>query len=416
MNDMDELLKRVLTSEEKPGYAFRRRSLERKIMEQVKETESMGQKKKMRISAAIAAAAMMAAVSVTAVAAWQYRSAADVAEEVGDGKLAGYFEEQIGNSADSEAGAAEAEKEGEQPSVGESQRFGGYEVTFLGMVSGEGLSEYARRSGEEVLRDRTYCVVAIRKEDGTAMEPGEGSFFVSPLISGLDPIWYNAASFGGNFSEFVEGGVLYRLVECDNVTCFADRELYLCVTDTLFYDKALYSYDQESGRLTRNEAYQGLNALFGLEVDASLADEEKARQLIAAVDASMEENTQETETEIPQAARETEEWMKQITPQNIEQFCVQLDNTVQVMTPDQEGYVTWESRLLNEAVSETDECGGGKIAPELFFEDGPGMVIYMYSSSEKGMEELKIQTLTLNEDGTVTFAVWVPREGNKYCQ
>lgn len=411
MNDMDELIKRVLTSKEEPGCAFRRRGLERKIMEQVKEEESMGQKKRMRISAAVAAAAMMVAVSVTAVAAWQYRSAADVAEEAGDGKLAGHFEEQPGGAADMENGGQQLPV----PAEG-SQRLGGYEVAFLGMVSGEDLSEYERRSGGEVLSDRTYCVVAIRREDGTAMEPGGGSFFVSPLISGLDPVWYNVASFGGNYSEFAEDGVLYRLVECDNITCFADRELYLCVTDTLFYDKALYDYDQESGKVSRNEGYQGLNALFGLKVDASLADGEKAGKLVAAVDARMEENAQETGSETPQAGREAAEWMKQVTPDNIEQFCVQLENTVQVMAPDQEGWITWESRLLNKAVPENGECGGGKIEVEPFFEDGPGMVIYMYSCSEKGMEEMKIQTLTLNEDGTVTFAVWVPREGSRYWQ
>ena len=72
-------------------------------------------------------------------------------------------------------------------------------------------------------------------------------------------------------------GVVYRLLECDNVEVFADHELYLCVIgERSFYDRSAYSFDRETGMITRNDAYNGLNALFRLPIDASKADPEKA--------------------------------------------------------------------------------------------------------------------------------------------
>ncbi len=407
MNNLDEILRRVLTSQEESVYAFRRRSLDRRILEQVKEAESMGRKRKMHISAAVAAVALMTAVSVTAVAAWQYKSAADVAEGVGDRELAENFEQSLAESA--KDGGTEA---GETDAVGESQSLGGYEVSFLGMVSGEGLSEYEKKSGGQVVLDRTYCAVAIRKSDGTAMKGGGSSFFISPLVAGLDPVWYNAASFGGGYSEFIEDGVLYRLLECDNVTCFADRELYLCVTDTTFFEKSLYHYDEVSGEIARNEEYDGLNALFQLEVDSSLADAEKADALIAAVEGRGEDNT---EIEVPEEAGKAMNWAEKITPENIEQYCKRLEDTVQVIEPDEKGYITWKSKRPEQDGEYDDDDEGSWMSVDFLFEDGePGMRIIGYGSSEDGMEDLLIETLTLNEDGTLTVAYWAPKEGSKY--
>ena len=106
----------------------------------------------------------------------------------------------------------------------------GYHVTLLGLVSGKDITQFERKSNGEILYDRTYCVTAIKKEDGTPMPDtsqdayADLNFFVSPLIRGCDPWKYNVFTLCGAYSEFVENGVLYRLTECDNVEIFADHD------------------------------------------------------------------------------------------------------------------------------------------------------------------------------------------------
>lgn len=400
-NEMDELLKHVLTPNEEAGDI-----LNRKILEQVKENEIMRERKGRRVSAAVIVAAFVAGASITAVAAWQYMSAPEIADRLGDDKLAGHFTEQM----------TSVEKTGKNLGlhdiVGESQNYGGYQVTVLGLMSGEDLSESYNVLNGSIRRDRTYCAVAIQKEDGTAVDAEKEEFFVSPLIGGLNPAHYNVASMGGSYGEFVEEGILYRLVECENITYFADHELYLSVSDTTFYDNRLYHYDETAGSISRNTDYEGLNALFKLEPDASLADPVKAQALLDELEALQRE---ETKIEQPKETEEAMEWASQLTPENLEQYCVRMENTVQTLTVDPNGFYVLQPWLVNEEVSDTRGGGGGEYNAKYMREYPLGMRIEGYSTSG-GMEDLVITTITRNEDETLTFAAWVPKEGSKYLK
>lgn len=400
-NDLDELLHHVLTPREEAGDI-----LNRKIIEQVKETGNMKQKKYRGASAAVAAAALVAATSLTAFAALHYMSAADVADKLGEEGVAKSFAGQF----------VDADKSPEDGGVfriaGESQSYGGYKVTVLGMVSGEDLSEKQYTSNGKVRNDRTYCVVAIEREDGAVMDAEHESYFVSPLIGGLNPGLYNAASLCGGYSEFVENGILYRMLECDNIEYFADHELYLCVTDTGLYDSQLYHYDEASGSITRNTEYEGLNALFTLQMDASLADPIKAQALLD----EMYGPDDGQGIELPKEMEDAMEWARQLTPENIEEYCVRMENTVQTVTVDKDGYFRTKPWLVNEAVSDSAGGSGGKFSFSFIFGDKkPGMLINGCSTGG-GLEEVVITTLTLNEDGTITFAAWVPKDVSVYLQ
>lgn len=259
--NLDEILTHALVPTDEPPFALNQQLLNR-IMEE-------GTMKKRRFSAAVlAAAAVLCLSSLTAYASWKYLSASQVAEKTQDQKLADYF----------------AGKDAIQ--VNETQSYGGYRVTFLGVISGEALSDYPRNHNDSILTDRIYAVTAIENADGTPMPDtsdeayGNLTFFVSPLIGGCNPALYNAASMNGNYSELNEDGILYRLTECDNVEIFADHELYLCISDTTFYNAALYHYDETDGTISRNEDYTGLNALFRLPLDASMADPSKAESYL----------------------------------------------------------------------------------------------------------------------------------------
>ena len=115
-NNLDELLKHALTPNEDAEYW-----LNQKILRLAEEKQNMkrGQKYFKRIPAAVLTAALVLGVtSLTAYAAWKYLSVQEVAENVGDITLADAFlsEDAI--------------------SINESQSYGEYRVTLMGMVSG----------------------------------------------------------------------------------------------------------------------------------------------------------------------------------------------------------------------------------------------------------------------------------------
>ena len=259
--NLELLLQQALSPNEETSYW-----LNQNILKRAKEREHMGKTYKKRIpAAAMMAAAVLTVGSLTAVAAWKYLTPEKVAEEVEDQGLAAAFQ-------------------GEDAiSIQESQEYGPYKITLLGVVSGENLSQYARTDGAgEIRSDRTYVVTAIENADGSprpaTSEEGYGQepFFVSPLIKGQNPSFFNAMTMGGGYTEFVQDGIQYRITETDNVEAFADRTLYLAVNSGPLYDNGAYQFDEATGEITRNEAYDGVNALFHLPLDESKADKEKA--------------------------------------------------------------------------------------------------------------------------------------------
>lgn len=261
--ELDELLKHALSPKDEPDFWLNQR-----ILNQAKEQRTMiRRKKRIAAVATFATVLLLCFGSVTAYAAWKYRSASDIAENVQDIKLAEAFSSE------------------QAVSINETQCYGGYRVTLLGMISGESLSEYSGYS-ENTVAERTYAVIAIENADGTPMPDTSEeayldlNFCASPLIGGYNPILYNIGSMSGSYVDMTEDGILYRLLECDNVEIFADHKLYVCVSDGRYYNVQAYYHDESTGQIFRNETYQGLNALFDLPMDASKANPEKAAEYI----------------------------------------------------------------------------------------------------------------------------------------
>lgn len=386
--DYDEVLKQALTPNVEPDFW-----LNQKILRQVREEKRVEKKKYKRIPAVVLTAALVLGVgSMTTVAAWKYLMPNEVAEKVRDEKL------------------AEAFMSEDAVFVNETQSYGGYHVTFLGIVSGEALTEQIQVTNGSLRADQSHIVVAIENADGTPMPDtsedafGELEFLVSPFIKGYNPVDYNAFFFGGGHTDIVEDGVLYRILECDNVEIFADQGLYLGVIDNTFYQREAYLYDEVTGEITRNEAYDGLNALFQLPIDVAKADPVAAK---AYMETLFDENEDDwSDVEKTTEELEVEEWIAKLTPENIEEMAVRVEHTVQVLTVDENG-------MLNVAPYEVEGRGGSggcSISERWAFQDvGYGMTDQFGYIRSGTLDTLRVETFTKNEDGTYTFAVYVPR-------
>lgn len=257
-HEIDGLLKNALSSRENPSEILNCR-----IKKQAKEMEMKKKNQSKRWMSIAAAAAVFLGVSTTALAAYHLMNAQRVAEEFQYDFLKEPFENE--NILNNEM----------------KQQSGPYEVTLLGMVSGNQLDEkFLGNFGLEA-KDNMYTAVAIARTDGGSMEQAEGTdFFISPLIQGLNPLEYNLITMHGGIAWSVIDGVMYYIVDCDDITCFADRKMYMAVLDQTFYSGNAYQYDETSGEIARNDVYTGMNLLFDLPADKSLADPQKAEEFL----------------------------------------------------------------------------------------------------------------------------------------
>lgn len=392
--NLEQLLQQALSPNEEP-----RDWLNQNIVKRAKERERMGKIDKKRIpAAALMAAAVISVGSLTAAAAWKYLTPDQVAKEAEDIGLAAAFQGE---------GAI---------SINETQTYGPYKITLLGVVSGENLSKYAASgSTGEIRSDRTYVVTAIENADGTPRPAtsedsyGQDPFFVSPLIKGQDPSIFNAVTMGGVYTEFVQDGIQYRITETDNVQAFADRTLYLAVNSGTFYDNGAYQFDGATGEITRNEGYEGVNALFLLPLDGSKADKEKADAYIRQMEEEMNGTGSALEGEAGRSfagTGETSGFASEIAgwdETDFEKHAELLENLTQTLQVGPDGSISYSYQT-------EDGMGSSNtmLAESLFKENQFGMseVKDIITGETDGEKSTYIETFTRNQDGTITLKVY----------
>ena len=391
--DLDHILKQALTPQEEPGEW-----LNQNILYRAEEMADMRKRKKNRIPAAIAAAAFTLVIgSAAVVAAARYLSPGQVAQELEDGKLMNAFQGE------------------DAVLVNETQEYAGYRVTLLGAVSGKNISEYLSTDDQgQVESDRFYAAVAIERADGTPMPDtsddayGEEPFYVSPYIKGLEPWNYGLMNMGGGYSEFVRDGIQYRLLDMENIEIFADRGLYIGVSSGTFYDNEAYLFDQETGEITRNETYGKVNALFTLPLDPARGDPQAAEAFLRSME---EEAASDTPVEMDEQDLEIDAWVEAFTKDleegQIREDAERIESTVQICTPNADGTADYSYDMGEE--------GGGSgviFMDECFPDKRPGSAaVTGYSYGDNGLIDLRVETAVLNEDGTVTFAVYRTKNG-----
>lgn len=251
----------------------------KRVMQKICEKENrVGQEEKKkqiwisRPAAVLLLCSLVLAGGITSLAMWNYLTPSQVAEEFEDNPISKVF------------------SSGDVISINEKQCFKNYNVTLFGMLLGSDIEDCLQELNGEIEKDKTYCVLAIENADGSDMTNVKEKFLATPFIQGESPSKVNIFVMNGGALGCIKKGVLYKIIDCDDLSMFANRKVYMAVTEGSLPsdlhiaegegEKAAYIYDKKSGEVTRNEKYQGVNALFTLPFPKEKADEKKAEEIL----------------------------------------------------------------------------------------------------------------------------------------
>lgn len=337
-------------------------------------------------------------------------------------------------------------KDETQP-TGETQTCGGYKVTLLGVVSGKDISDNYHIDDGNIVHDMTYAVVAIAKEDGSPMpdftdeEYENTAFLVSPYIEGFAPHQLNIYSLGaGGGVSTVENGIMYHIMEVSNIEPFADHTIYLGVFDEMktVFNEA-FTYNKETGAISRNESYHGLNALFTLPIDKAKADPEKAAEILKDInivpaddsepkDSDDDEPVENDDSEpiksvdkrdlISDEVREYKinlltEVLAENHPEKITEYADPVESTRKVFTPSFDGKGYRYDFILPDGTEEwfsSPQKDYKDIFKTLEQDRTHIKFLYGYNNESGDIDSLLIIMHTLNDDGTVTSQTYVAKQ------
>lgn len=374
---LDNLIEEAFEEKEAPSP-----DLNRRILEKAKEHMNM-KKNNMKKMVAAACVGLAAVGSVSVYAAYRYLSPSQIAEEVSDnGALAKAFESK------------------DAVLVNETQQTNGYDITFLGLVSGENLDIYVPENVAMSLnKSHTYAAVAVAKSDGMEMEYRD--FCISPLINGVSFSVANNATLDALLTFFEQDGIMYYLIECDNLEIFANRGVQLGVVDSFGNETSAFVMSEQTGVYEKNLEYENTNALFALPLDNEKADDvvadEYIKELTAKAEASDDGDDIDVETQAVLDKLKT--FVATITPENIEQYFEREDDTELIATPDENGWVEFGSKYI-ESEDYVREGASGYI--KYMMEDGQDFVISGCGYGSEDLSDLKLNTFWRNEDGSIT--------------
>ena len=246
--NIDVLLKQALKSTETPEKELIQKVKYEFISEQKEKNIPMNKTIKKSFIAIVTAVMAVVIMSGTAFAAWYFLKPSEIADKFENPALSAAFESDTAVN------------------INETVTSGNYKLTLLAAVAGKDITDMPYYNSDAIKSDRTYTVIAIQNAEGTAMTYDE-PFFASPLVKGVEPSMKNAANMNGGYSELVIDGILYRIIECDNVEMFADKGLYFAICDGVFYNTDAFIYNEQTGEISSNPAYSGTSAIFDLPLD-----------------------------------------------------------------------------------------------------------------------------------------------------
>lgn len=369
---LDEILYDALLPADEPDPELNRRILDSRS----KEVSAMRHYHFKKMAAA-AAVCVLAVGSITAYAAYKYLSPSQVAEEVSDNNaLAKAFESK------------------DAVLVNETQTSGDYEITLLGLVSGTNLAPCVDESETGKLEEsRTYAAVAVKHTDGKALGVDEKKC-ISPLLNGVEWMVANNGTMDVGLSWFVKDGVIYELLDCDNLEMFAGRGVQVGVVDEFCDETEAFSMDKNTGIYNKKPGYTGTNALFDLPLDKSKADEKAAEAYIEKL--KNHDDDGEDEKEITGDA-DYEKYISDFEAADDEAAFLKETAVLisrKVLKVDKDGMVEFGR----------EEESSGTIDVSEYKEGVPTSGVITGST----LDDTVIHMFTVNGDGTVTYETYAP--------
>ena len=325
-------------------------------------------------------------------------------------------------SADSALSKAFADKDA--ITINETQTSNGYNITLLGLVSGEKLGLYVPDETKKEVSDKhSYAALAISKSDGSKMS--NSNFCVSPLINGEAFTDVNAATLNVGLSWFEKDGVIYELIECDNLEIFADRGVYLSLVDDFGDEVAAFRMDEATGKYHKVKDYAGTSALFTLPLDKDKADTMAADKFLvslrreadsetdgerAAVGVAVGDASDEAISYINEKAQAL---VDSITEDNLKEYFV-LDESRPIFTarPDEKGWIDFGTAYVEDC-DWTVNGGSGYLTDWLADDEDFNVVSTVVSSDDEtrtDMSTLEITVVFRNDDGSFTEATYRIRD------
>lgn len=228
-----------------------------KIAELEKECISVKKKGFIR---AVSIAAAVAMLTVSAYAASRLLSPAQVADMHGDPLLSQAFQSEDAVRLD------------------QSVQTENFCVTLAGLVSGENLSSWTSQADQA----RTYAVMILESLDGTPLDREDFSlmdYTVTPLVAGFTPWSVNNWTLDAGVSLLEQDGVLYYLLDTQNIEMFADRTVYMAFYQGTLPDRDTFTM-AEDGTIAFAEGVEGPHALFTLPLDEGKADPAAVEQFM----------------------------------------------------------------------------------------------------------------------------------------
>lgn len=308
--------------------------------------------------------------------------------------------------------------------INETQTSNGYDITLLGLVSGEKLGVYVPDETKKEVSDKhSYAALAISKSDGSKMS--NRNFCVSPLINGEAFTDVNAATLNVGLSWFEKDGVIYELIECDNLEIFADRGVYLSLVDDFGDEVAAFRMDEATGKYHKVEDYAGTSALFTLPLDKDKADTVAADKFLASL-----KREEDSETDGERAAvgvavgdasdeaisdinEKAQALVDSITEDNLKEYFV-LDESRPIFTarPDEKGWIDFGTAYVEDC-DWTVNGGSGYLIDWIADDEDFNVVSTVVSSDDEtqaDMSTLEITVVFRNDDGSFTEATYRIRD------
>ena len=215
----------------------------------------------------LAFAASMLFLTTTVFAALYFLTPSEIAHEFGHYSLAEAFESE------------------DAININASQISGDYRFTLISIVSGDTLTDtqlIRYFDGEaRISRDRTYIVIAIQRLDGRPMNAEEGaSFSITPFVRDFEP-FQSMAGLGSIGHIGAIDGIVYALISTDDISIFAGHGVYIGINSIpRTFIKPAFLLNEDTGAITPNPAFDGINILFEVPLDISLADPVRVQQFI----------------------------------------------------------------------------------------------------------------------------------------